>query len=215
MTAATPLHDLAPARQADVLAALAAVETASLPVPEASFRALQDPALRASLAQCLDEAGRVLLKVHGGWLSGYDDAIAAHLAAEGLGSLSQDERAVLALVMIHCVAVPRARGQISSESWLEAVPVPRSELEKSQMTNVRIRAALTRLKAAGILRQGPKGTVRPSHQFLRLTPYMSRRLWENLMLVAQPDGVMASVIRRRRDRETTRPPNVHHTKESS
>lgn len=215
MTAGTPLHDLAPARQADVLAALAALETAAHPVQENTFLALQDPALRASLARCLDEAGRVLLKVDGGWLSGYDDDIAARLAAEGLGVLSLEDRAVLALVMIHCVAVPRARGRISSESWLDAIPVPRSELEKSQMSNARIGAALTRLRAAGILGQGPKGTVRPSHQFLRLTPYMSRRLWENLMLVAQPESVMAAVIRRRRANDATQPSSATSTMELS
>ena len=201
MTYATSLHDLAPARQAEVLAALAAVETAAQPVPETSFRALQDPALRATLEQCLGEAGRVLLRVPGGWLSGYDDMIAARVAAEGLGVLPEDDRAVLALVMIHSVAIPRSRGQLTGDSWVDSVPVARKELERSQLSNVRIGAALTRLRAAGILGQGAKGTIRPSHQFLRLTPHVSRILWENLILLAEPGGVMAQVIRRRRQRE--------------
>lgn len=201
MTYATSLHDLAPVRQAEVLAALAAVETAARPVPETSFRALQDPALRATLEQCLYEAGRVLLKVAGGWLSGYDDKVATRVAAEGLGVLPEDDRAVLTLVMIHSVAIPRSRGQLGGDSWLDAVPVERKELERSQLSNVRIGAALTRLRAAGILALGAKGSVRPSHQFLRLTPHVSRILWENLILVAEPSGVVAHVIRRRRQRE--------------
>lgn len=45
----TPLRDLPPARQADVLAALAAVETADAPVPRTAFRALADGTLRTTL----------------------------------------------------------------------------------------------------------------------------------------------------------------------
>jgi hypothetical protein len=78
--------------------------------------------------------------------------------------------------------------------------MPRSELSKSQIPEVRIRAALQRLRGAGILRFGESRGIRPGYQFLRLTPQVSETLWQNLILLAQPEGVMADVIRRRRAR---------------
>jgi hypothetical protein len=199
------LADLPPTRQADVLTALAAVETADAPVPESGFRGLLDPALRTVVARCLTESGRVLLKVGGGWLSGYDDAVAARFAGEGLGVLRIDDRAILTLVLIHCVAIPRAKGQLRGDSWLDAVPMPRSELSKSQIPENRIRASLQRLRDAGILGYGERRSIRPGPQFLRLTPAVSAALWENLILLAQPDGVMADVIRRRTATFAVRP----------
>ncbi len=192
------LADLAPSRQADVLAALAAVETADAPVAESHFRGLLDPALRAVLADCVAEAGRVLLKVGDGWLSGYDDQVRERFAAEGLGVLPEDDRAVLTLVLIHCVAIPRARGRLRGDSWLDAEPMPRSELSKSQIPENRIRASLQRLRDAGVLGYGERRSIRPGPQFLRLTPAVSESLWQNLILLAQPDGVLADVIRRHR-----------------
>lgn len=192
------LADLAPSRQADVLTALAAVETADAPVAESHLRGLLDPALRTVVAGCLAEAGRVLLKVGGGWLSGYDDQIRERFAAEGLGVLPEDDRAVLTLVLIHCVAIPRAKGRLRGDSWLNAEPMPRAELSKSQIPENRIRASLQRLRDAGILGYGERRSIRPGPQFLRLTPAVSEALWQNLILLAQPDGVLADVIRRHR-----------------
>src|SRR3954454_18749806 len=97
------LGDLPAGRQADVLAALAAIETADVPVNPAGFRALADPTLRATLSRCLNEQGRILLKVGDRWLSGYDDDVAARLVIEGIGVLTPDDRAVLALVLLHTV----------------------------------------------------------------------------------------------------------------
>jgi hypothetical protein len=197
------LADLAPSRQADVLAALAAVETADAPVMESHFRGLLDPALRLVVAGCLAEAGRVLLKVGGGWLSGYDDQVRERFATEGLGVLPEDDRAVLTLVLIHCVAIPRAKGHLSGDSWLDAEPMPRAELSKSQIPENRIRASLQRLRDAGILGYGERRSIRPGPQFLRLTPAVSEALWQNLILLAQPDGVLADVIRRHRASDRT------------
>ena len=192
------LVDLAPTRQADVLAALAAVETADAPVKGAHFRALLDPALRTVLAGCVAETGRVLLKVGDGWLSGYDDQVGELFATQGLGVLPEDDRAVLTLVLIHCVAIPRANGHLTGNSWLDAEPMPRTELSKSQIPENRIRASLQRLRDAGILGYGERRSIRPGPQFLRLTPSVSEALWQNLILLAQPDGVLADVIRRHR-----------------
>lgn len=196
---ALALADLTPARQAEVLAALAAVETADAPVVPAGFRALLDPTLKATVARCLTEQGRVLLKVRDGYLSGYDDAVGARLASEGLGVLRADDRAVLALVLLHCVAIPRAAGRIRNDSWLDAEPTISQELARSQLPATKIRAAVQRLRDAGILRYGARRSILPGPQFARLTPGVSASLWEELILLAQPHGAMADVIRRRRE----------------
>lgn len=198
MSTGLPLADLSPARQADVLAALAAVETADAPVPATAFRALQEPSLTATLRRCLAEAGRVLLKVGPGYLSGYDDRIGARLAAEGLGVLPRDDRAVLTLVLLYCVAIPRAKGRLSGASWTEGEPTTKEELARSQVSRTAIDGAVRRLRDAGLLRYGQRRTILPGPQFARLTSAVSDGLWENLILIAQPRGVMADIIRRRR-----------------
>jgi hypothetical protein len=157
----TPLRRLPPARQADVLAALTAVETADAPVPRAEFRALADGTLRATLEDLLAEAGRVLLEVGDAFLSGYDDRAAERLAAEGAGILPPDDRAVLTLVLLHTVAIPRARGTIPpGTDWSVAQPVERDRLKDSRLPDKLIDAALRRLRDAGILAWPP---VRPAH----------------------------------------------------
>jgi hypothetical protein len=79
----TALADLPPARQADVLVALGAVETADAPVPRSAFRALADGTLRATLEDLLEAAGRMLLEVGDGFVSGYDDRVAERLVDQG------------------------------------------------------------------------------------------------------------------------------------
>jgi hypothetical protein len=198
MTGGLPLAELPPQRQADVLAALAAVETADAPVAQRDFRALADPALRATLSRCLAEAGRVLLAVGEGYLSGYDDTIAARLVADGVGLLPPDDRAVLILILLHSVAIPRAAGRITSSGWLDAEPVTKAELHKSQLADYKIDNAVRRLREAGLIRYGAQRSILPGPQLGRLTPASSARLWEELVLVAAPHGAMADVIRRRR-----------------
>lgn len=195
---ATALSDLPPGRQADVLAALAAVETAEQPVRTTGFRGLLDPSLRATLERCLAEQGRVLLKVGEGFLSGYEDGVGRRLAAEGVGVLPPDDRAVLALVLLHCVAIPRASGRLRTESWLDAEPTTKQQLVMSKIPETKVRGAVQRLRNAGILRYGARRSILPGPQFARLTPQVSAELWENLILLAQPHGVMGDAIRRRR-----------------
>jgi hypothetical protein len=205
---AVALRDLPPARQADVLAALAAVETADEPVRAGSFRALLDPFLTGVLRRCLSDAGRVLLRVDDGWLSGYDDSVGQRLAAEGAGVLREDDRAVLALVLLHTIAIPRARGK-SGTGWSDPEPTVKEELARSQLSRKTIDASTGRLRDAGILAYGSKRGLVPGPQFDRLTERASASLWEELVLVAQPHGVLAQVIRRRRSAHipaTTVPP---------
>lgn len=194
---ALALAELPPARQADVLAALAAVETADAPVAGQEFLALLDPSLTGTLRRCLAEAGRVLLRVGDGWLAGYDDTVAARLAAEGAGVLREDDRAVLALVLLHTVAIPRSRGK-KGTGWAAAEPVAKGELYWSKVPRKTIDASVGRLRDAGILAYGAKHRIVPGPQFDRLTERASASLWEELVLVAQPHGVLAQVIRRRR-----------------
>jgi hypothetical protein len=190
-----PLTDLSDVQRVAVLAALAAVETADAPVPAVAFRALSDPTLRGQLEQALHAAGRELLANEGGWTSGYRDDIADRLVAEGIGVLRPTDRAVLALVLLHCVAIPRARGTLTGTDWSQAPATNIEELERSRLTLTDIKSSLRRLRAAGIVR--PKA-IAPGPQFQRLTPERRERFSEELVLLARPDGMLARVIRRRR-----------------
>jgi hypothetical protein len=193
------LAGLSEALRADALAAFAAVETAETPVPAHAFPALRDPALRHAVERLLAASGRTLIERDGGWLSGYDDRIADRLVAEGLGALAPTDRAVLALVLLLTVAIPRARGRVSTDDWTDALPTTVEELERNRHISQKdIRAALRRLRTAGILRPGHRAAIAPGPQFLRLTAERSSRLSEDLVLLCHPNGMLAHVIRRRR-----------------
>lgn len=193
------LGELSATRQSEVLAALTAVETATEPVPKSALRALMDEGMRATLAALLAEAGRVLVETDGGFLSGYDDAIAERLVEEGVGVLPPDDRAVLTLVLLHTVAIPRARGDLPAGNDWTGVPVTRERLKDSrQLSGVAIDSALRRLQDAGVLRAGGRPLIVPGPQFARLTPVASRRLFEELILLAESGGALADSIRRRR-----------------
>jgi hypothetical protein len=199
--------DMLPAgRRADVLAAVYALERASGPIPHASFRALAEPALREIVQEVLAAAGRVLVPAGTGFTSGYDDQIARRLADEGIGVLRRDDRAVLTLVLLFSVAIPRAEGKIPPEApWTYAHPVPRERLGDTRLYATVIRAALQRLQDAGIVRARNSGLV-PGPQFNRLTPVTSAAIFEELVLLAEPEGALAESIRRRqRSRGTAYP----------
>jgi len=193
------LGSLNEVNRVDVLAAAAAVDVADEPVPTDAFRALTDPGLRAAVTEALSAAGRCLVEHEGGWLSGYRDDIADRLIAEGMGVLEPRDRAVLALVLLHTVAIPRARGRIDSEDWTVSEPTTVEELERNRnLTAADIRRALRRLRTLGVLRYGHRPVIAPGPQFLRLTHERNARLWEELVLLCRPEGMLAQVIRRRR-----------------
>jgi hypothetical protein len=185
-------------RQADVLAALCALETDSRPLPAASYRALAEPALREVVREMLATAGRVLVETGTGYTSGYDDGIAHRLAEEGIGVLPPDDLAILTLVLLFSVAIPRAEGKLAPEApWTLGRPVPRERLQGMKVPKGIVKAALKRMQDAGITRNvGDK--VRPGSQFDRLTPAMSTTIFEELLLLADPQGPLADAIRRRR-----------------
>jgi hypothetical protein len=190
----------------DVLAAIAAVEVADVPVDAVRFEALGDPGLRAYVAAALTACGRSLKEVNGGWLSAYDDDAADVLADEGSGILSEKDRAVLALVLLYTVAIPRARGRITGTDWTQAEPTSVEELQKHRyLTRRDILLSLRRLRSLGVLRPGLRGAIAPGPQFLRLSEARTRRIWDEMIVVAQPESTLAQVIRRRHSDEARAP----------
>lgn len=189
--------------RSEVLAAVAALETSDEPIPEVAYSALHDSALREIVRQILAEAGRCLLSLGDArWSSGYDDEIADELIDAAIGQLAPTDRAVLTLVLLHTVAIPRAAGRIASPDWTVAEAVDRTVLHQSKaIPNGQIDRSIRRLQARGILRRGHGAEIRPGPQFLRLTEQRSRTLWEDLVLLCKPSGAQAAQIKRRRTRE--------------
>ncbi|QXJ20476.1 hypothetical protein AGRA3207_001198 [Actinomadura graeca] len=196
-------------RRAEVVAAYMAVEHAAEPVPEVRFAALREPALRRAVEEMLALGGRTLVRSdQTRWISGYRDDVAAELAREPGCVPPVRERAVLALVLIHSVAIPRAAGLLADDSWLSPHPTPLDELRRrTQLPVGELEAALRRLRLAGLVSQVKAGAddaggFVPGPQFHRLTAGARRRLQEELILAAGPDSPLAAAIRaRRRGRE--------------
>lgn len=191
----------------EVLTAFAAVEHGRDPVPEAQLAALRDATLRRHLRRLLERVGRTLVPAGGGqWTSGYRDDVAAQLSAEGWQPLPAVDRAVLVLVLIHSVAIPRSQGLLSGDSWTSAHPTSADELVKyTQLPRGDIRPALQRLRAAGLVQAAPwrgrgpdTGTAYlPGPALHRLTPAARTRLEHRLILAAAPESPLAASIRAR------------------
>lgn len=189
-------------RRAELVAAFMVVEHAAEPVQEARFAALRDPALRHTLGEMLARRGRTLIQHRERWTSGYDDAAAAR-AQPGDTQLSERERAVLTLVLVHSVAIPRAEGLLPEDTWLSPHPTPVDELRRhTQLPIGELESALRTLRHAGLLGQVKAGEEAggyvPGPQFHRLTPAVRRRLQEELILAAGPHTPLAAAVRARR-----------------
>ncbi|WP_285779463.1 hypothetical protein [Microtetraspora sp. NBRC 13810] len=186
-------------RRAELVAAFLAVEHAAEPVQEARFAALRDPALRRTLGEMLARRGRALIQRRDRWTSGYDDAVAA-----GVGTtLGEAERAVLVLVLVHSVAIPRSEGVLGEDTWLSPFPTPAEELRRhSQLPIGELESALRSLRHAGLLTQVKAGEEAggyvPGPQFHRLTQEARRRLQEELILAAGPNTPLAAAVRAKR-----------------
>lgn len=205
-------------RRAELVAAFMVVEHAAEPVQEARFAALRDPALRRTLGEMLARRGRTLIQHRERWTTGYDDEAAAASAAgpaaartgparpggaETGPGLGESERAVLTLVLVHSVAIPRAEGLLPEDSWLSPHPTPADELRRhTQLPIGELESALRTLRHAGLLTQVKAGEEAggyvPGPQFHRLTPAARRRLQEELILAAGPDTPLAAAVRARR-----------------
>ena len=213
------LADLSERHRDEILAAFAAVENSPEPVPEAVATALHDATLRRSVEEMLNLIGRTLVRAGPGrWTSGYRDDIAARLTVPQQTGPPQTvtDRAVLTLVLIHSVAIPRTEGTLAGDAWVDGTPTPVEELQRrTQLPRGELRPSLGRLRAAGLVRvvpaRAPHGTAYlPGPQFHRLTEAARRRLQEELILAAGPDTPLAAAIRRRRGHE-----NSPHEKEHS
>lgn len=200
-----PLGD----RQRDALvAAWAALEYGAEPASEAMLPALRDAALRHLLDQMLHRTGRTL--VHAGaylWTSGYRDEIATELAANGWGVLPPLERAALALVLIHSVAIPRAEGRLAVDEWQSPFPTTPTRLRKLSQVHgqKRLSEALQWLRTAGLVRavrgadpEMARASYVPGPALRRLTPAARQRLQENLILAVGPETALATAITVRR-----------------
>lgn len=182
--------------QVDVLDAVAAVETANAPVAVDEFRGLRDPQLRQVVDAELRQVGRCLVACDGGWLSGYEDDTAAAVFEDGGQTLTREDRAVLAAVLLLTVAVPRAAGEIDSRDWTAAAPISSDKLKAAvRLPERTIARSLRRLREMGVLPHGRRSSIQPGPQFLRLTEKASRRLWAELVAVADPDGLLADQLR--------------------
>ncbi|MFG1943077.1 hypothetical protein [Nonomuraea sp. NPDC048826] len=188
-------------RRAELVAAFMVVEHAAEPVQEARFAALRDPALRRTLAEMLARRGRTLIQQRERWTSGYaDDVVRDQPPGGGPG---ESERAVLTLVLVHSVAIPRAEGLLPEDSWLSPHPTPADELRRhTQLPIGELESALRALRHAGLVTQVKAGEEAggyvPGPQFHRLTPAARRRLQEELILAAGPDTPLAAAVRARR-----------------
>ncbi|UBU10499.1 hypothetical protein [Nonomuraea gerenzanensis] len=198
-------------RRAELVAAFMAVEHAAEPVQEVRFAALRDPALRHTLGEMLARRGRTLIQHRDRWTSGYDDGVAATIGALDAagtadpvrGPLGVGERAVLTLVLVHSVAIPRAEGLLPEDSWLSPHPTPVEELRRhTQLPIGELESALRTLRHAGLLAQVKAGEEAggyvPGPQFHRLTPATRRRLQEELILAAGPNTPLAAAVVARR-----------------
>lgn len=191
----------------EIASAFAALEEAAAPVPADAFVALADPARRRELEALAAVAGRVVVEVPGGWLTGYDDTIADRLADRGIGVLSPLDRAVLALVVLHTVVVPRARGQLTGGDWCNARGTDLKTLAANrtrELSKEAINRSLRRLDAAGIVKRTPQGGIVPGPQLRRLTPERNQQIWAGVMIAARPHGLLAQVARRQRDQHRER-----------
>ena len=212
MTRPNPLFEQVLAHLSDrqrelVEAAYAAVEHSSEPVHRQYLLALEDATTRDCLEQLLLRTGRTLLSVDGvHWTSGFADAVAADLTAAGWQPLAEIDRAVLTLVLVYSVAVPRSEEQLAADTWASAHPTAAEEiLRHSKLPSTEARAALARLVAAGLLRTVRRGDSDggyvPGPQLQRLTPAARERLQDQLILAAAPDHPLAAAVRERRRRQ--------------
>lgn len=188
----------------DLLAAFAALEEAASPVPEHAFVALVDPVQRKNLAALAREAGRVLVEVPGrGWLTGYDDSIADRLVAEGVGVLTPIDRAVLALVVLHTVVVPRARGQLAGPMWSSAIGTDLNTLARNRsraLSREAIQRSVRRLRASNIVTATPQGGILPGPQMLRLTARRQEDAAAAVLIATKPHGLLARVAEKQQQR---------------
>jgi hypothetical protein len=200
-----------------VRAVVTALESAQGPVARSDLPALSDPALRGATEKALASCGRALISTPDGrWTTGYLDDIARTLAAEQTGTLTSGQRAVLALILLRAVAIPRAQGR-HDEGWAGTDhPVTLDELSANRrLSRAAIADAIRGLRAAGYVATTPSGGYVPGPALARLGPGSQEALWEDLVILGRPDGYMAEKIRRRRSELAAATHNGHLSAKSA
>ncbi|SCF02886.1 hypothetical protein GA0070607_4606 [Micromonospora coriariae] len=179
---------------------ICALEAAEGPIRHADLPMLMDPAIRSSVEITLSRCGRTLVSVGShSWITGYPSAVAATLARHQVGTLQPMERAVLALVLLHTVAIPRARGIQLDDTWASTHPVQMDTLIANRtVKRTTAVAALRGLRRAGFVATARAGGYLPGPALLRLTPNQRNLLWEDLIVLGRPNGYMARRIREQR-----------------
>ncbi|TQM43902.1 hypothetical protein FB388_1257 [Pseudonocardia cypriaca] len=182
--------------------ACCALEIAEGVIPEAALPALADPALRAAVAYRLQQCGRVLNRVGDCWTSGHDDEVADALVEQNIGTIDAQDRAVLALVLLRCVAIPRAQGAATGTTWADVKGARSTTIEElalnKSLSKKAIKESLQRLQTAALIKRSPRNGITPGPALHRLTPQRTTALWEDLVILAAPDTAYARVLRERR-----------------
>jgi hypothetical protein len=187
-----------------VEAAYALLEYSREAVHRQFLPAFQDATARERLEVLLHRTGRTLVAVDGlHFTSGFADTVTEELTSTGWQPLATVDRAVLVLVLVHSVAIPRSEEQLTSDTWTSPYPTTAEDILKhSKLPTSEARAALGRLTASGLLRSArggeQDGGYVPGPQLLRLTPSARERLQDQLILAAAPDHPLAAAIRERR-----------------
>lgn len=192
---------LATSDTAAVSSIVAALEIAETPVAQSDLSQLGEPATRTAVAEALEACGRALVAVPDkGWTTGYSEDVSRVLARTGCGTLGTVERAVLALVLLRTVAIPRARGLHQGDSWtVSQTSTTLDELAKTRgLSRVAIVDALRELRRIGYVSAKPSGGYVPGPAFTRLNQRHRAMLWEDLIILARPNGYMAERIRAQR-----------------
>lgn len=178
-----------------------ALEAAQGPLAPRNVTALADPETRTRVAQILAGLGRCLVRTpNGTWTTGYPDPVVEALASAGIGTLTRTERSVLALVLVHTVALPRAQGRHAHAEWNTTQhPVTVAELARNRsLTQTAIRQAVRSLRSAGMVDTDGRGNYIPGSALQRMSPARVAALWEDLILAGRPDGHLARAIAERR-----------------
>jgi len=201
---ALPVPPAGPAGGAETVvhAAVTVLETARGSVARSDLPWLADPAIRRAVQAALAGCGRALVPApDGGWTTGYLDPIAQALAKEQAGTLTSLERAVLALILLRTVAIPRAQGRHHHDGWAGTDhPVTLDELGTNrQLSRAAITSGIRGLRTAGYVATTSSGGYIPGPALARLSTASREALWEDLVLLARPDGYMAEKIRARRN----------------
>ncbi len=187
---------------------VAVLERAAGPVAPDRVSALARADVRRYVEQQLAAAGRVLVE-HArdgtviAYASGYDDQIAGRLATEGLGVLDRFDQAVVALVLLHTVAVPATRGRMPVP-WSSAPGVSYKRLfDARRFPNGAVRDAVSRLDAAGILTNARASGIRPGPALDRLTDRQRRTVEARLVAAVAPDDPVVARLAARADLSPT------------